>query len=167
MKNYFLICILTFFNLSCSEKNHEKENSSPLAAKSAPKASITYDSLLAKKAGADDYGMRQYVLAYLKRGPNRDLSKEEATKLQRAHMDNIGRMARLGKLVIAGPFMDDTEIRGIYIFAVETVEEAEELTKTDPAIQAGSLIMELHPWYGPAALVLIEDLQKKIRKTKI
>ncbi|GEM_PF-3473590 len=59
MKKYILICILTFSNLSCSEKNHQKENASSLAAKNAPKAVIAYDSLLAEKAGADDYGMRQ------------------------------------------------------------------------------------------------------------
>lgn len=104
--------------------------------------STEYDSILAAELGADEYGMRRYVMAFLKSGPNRSENKEEAAKLQRAHLDNITRMAEEGKLLVAGPFLDGGEIRGIYIFAVESVEEAEELTKTDPAIKAGTLVMD-------------------------
>jgi uncharacterized protein YciI len=123
------------------------------------------DTSLVRQTGADQYGMRQYVMAFLKAGPNRDLSKEEAAKLQMAHLENIGRMADAGKLVLAGPFMDDGELRGIYIFNVPTIEEARALTESDPAIQAGSLVMELKPWYGSAALVLVNDLHKKLQAT--
>jgi len=126
-----------------------------------------YDESLANELGADDYGMKQYVIAFLKRGPNRDRSEEEAMALQRAHLDNISRMAEEGKLVIAGPFMDDTDLRGIYIFNVKTVAEAEALTKTDPAIKAGSLVMELKPWYGSAALMKVNELHKTLSKKKI
>lgn len=126
-----------------------------------------YDSLLAQKFGADDYGMKQYVMAFLKAGPNRTQDSTEAANLQRAHLDNIKRMAQEGKLVLAGPFLDDQEIRGIYIFNVKTVEEAEELTKTDPAIQAGSLIMELHPWYGSAGLMQVNEIHPKLQKQSI
>ncbi|QSX39217.1 hypothetical protein JYB84_09040 [Shewanella cyperi] len=126
-----------------------------------------YDPALAERAGADEYGMKQYVLAFLKKGPNRDRSKEEAEKLQRAHLDNIGRMAKAGKLVLAGPFLNDGELRGIYIFNVRTVEEAKALTETDPAVQAGSLVMELLPWYGSAALVEVNELHKKMAKKAI
>lgn len=126
-----------------------------------------YDSLLAQKFGADDYGMKQYVMAFLKAGPNRSQDSTEAANLQRAHLDNIKRMAQEGKLVLAGPFLDDQKIRGIYIFNVTTVEEAEELTKTDPAIQAGSLIMELHPWYGSAGLMRVNEIHPKLQKQSI
>lgn len=68
---------------------------------------------------------------------------------------------------MAGPFMDDGDIRGIYIFNVKTIEEAQALTETDPAIKAGRLIMELHPWYGSAALMQINQLHKKIAKEQI
>lgn len=126
-----------------------------------------YDSLLAKEVGADDYGMRQYVFAYLKAGPNRDQDSLEAAQLQRAHMDNIGRMAREGKLVLAGPFMDEYEVKGIYIFAVETIEKAEALTNSDPAIQAGRLVMELHPWYGSAGLMKVNEIHGQLAKSGI
>ena len=135
-----------------------------LAAPAA--AQTTYDAALAKKLKADEYGMRTYVMAFLKAGPNRDRSTEEARKLQRAHLDNINRLAAEGKLVLAGPFADDGPIRGIYIFDVPTVAEAEALTKTDPAIQAGSLAMELHPWYGSAALMMVNEVHGRIEQKK-
>ena len=126
-----------------------------------------YDEALAKEYGADAYGMKTYVMALLKRGPNRDQSPEEAQALQRAHMSNIRRLAEEGKLILAGPFLDDGDLRGIYIFNVTSVKEAEELTKTDPAVQAGSLLMELHPWYGSAGLMAIKELQSKLSKVKM
>lgn len=128
---------------------------------------FSYDSLFAEAVGADDYGMRQYVMAFLKAGPNRDRDSIAAAQLQRAHLDNITRLAEEGKLVLAGPFFDDWEVKGIYIFAVETMEEARELTASDPAIQAGSLVMELHPWYGSAALMKVGDMHKKAAKSPI
>ena len=60
-------------------------------------------------------------------------------------MENIGKMADAGQLVLVGPFMGNGEIKGIYIFNVTTVEEAKELTEIDPAIKAGSLVMDLLP----------------------
>ena len=126
-----------------------------------------YDDQRAVTAGADDYGMKKYVMAFLYRGPNRDRSQEEANTLQRAHLDNITRLAQEGKLVMAGPFMDDGELRGIYIFNVDSVAEAEALTSTDPAIKAGSLRMELKPWYGSAALTELSEIHKSISKKDI
>lgn len=120
------------------------------------------DTALAKALGADEYGMKQYVMAFLKIGPNRDRSPAEAAELQKAHMENIGRLAKEGKLVLAGPFMDGGEIRGIYIFNVATIEEAKKLTETDPAIKAGSLVMELHPWYGSAALMKVNEIHEML-----
>lgn len=126
-----------------------------------------FDSLLALETGADKYGMRKYIFAYLKAGPNRDQDSTESVRLQNAHMENIGRMAQEGKLVLAGPFLDDGEVRGFYIFAVETIAEAEQLVETDPAIQAGRLKMELHPWYGSAALMKVNEIHSKISEEEI
>ncbi len=123
-----------------------------------------YNAELAAQYDADDYGMKKYVIAFLKRGPNRDRSQEEADALQAAHMVNISRMAEEGVLILAGPFFGDGEMRGIYIFDVDSIEKAEALTNTDPAIQAGSLEMELKEWYGSAALMAIPDLHTQIQK---
>ena len=162
MKNHLFLLILITALWSCTEKPTE-----PVVVEDAAEKGIVFDSLRAAKAGADDYGMRRYVMALLKEGPNRDQDSTEAALLQRAHLDNITRMAEEGKLVMAGPFFDDWEVKGIYIFAVETVEEAEELTRTDPAIQAGRLVMELHPWYGSAALMKAGEIHERLAKESI
>lgn len=124
----------------------------------------TYDAEAAARYGADDYGMKKYVLALLKTGPNRDQGPEEAQRLQQAHMANIDRMAADGKLVLAGPFIGEGDLRGLYVFDVASVEEARELTMSDPAIQAGSLVMELYPWYGSAAVMAINDIHNRVSK---
>ena len=126
-----------------------------------------YDAQLAQKLGADEYGMKTYVMAFLKAGPNRIKDSVARNELQMAHLKNIMRLANEGKLIVAGPFLDNQPIRGIFIFNVSTVEEAKALTETDPAIKAGSLIMELHPWYGSAALVEAFHLHKKVEKKSV
>jgi uncharacterized protein len=129
--------------------------------------SNTYDSVLAKKLGADQYGMKHYVMAFLKTGPTRITDSLKRIELQKAHLKNIIRLANEGKLIVAGPFLDDQPVEGIFIFNVETIEEARALTNTDPAIQSGELVMELRPWYGSAALVEIAGLHQRIQKKSV
>jgi uncharacterized protein YciI len=123
-----------------------------------------YDSALAKKLGADDYGMKKYVMAFLKTGPVEIKDSVQRREMLMAHLKNIQRLANAGKLIVAGPFMDDQKIEGIFIFNVESVDEARELTASDPAVKAGALEMELHPWYGSAALVEIPALHANVQK---
>ena len=52
----------------------------------------TYDSLLAKKYGADDYGMKQFIMAFLKSGKNILTDKAEEDRLQSEHMKNINKI---------------------------------------------------------------------------
>lgn len=127
----------------------------------------TFDQKLATDLKADEYGMKTYVMALLKTGPNRSTDSIAKAKLQRAHLDNINKMAENGTLVLAGPFLDNGELRGIYLFNVETIEEAKKLTETDPLIKSGGLIMELHPFYGSAAIQKMGEIHKKIQKTGI
>lgn len=157
-----MVSIAIFFFSMCTQRT-SSDNELQITSSSESSATA-YDSALAARLGADDYGMRRYVMAFLKAGPNRSQDREEAAALQRAHMDNIARLAEEGSLIVAGPFMDDSEIRGIYIFAVESVEEARKLSETDPAIQAGSLELELHPWYGSAALMQLGEVHERISK---
>lgn len=133
----------------------------------AKKVTIAYDSTLAKKLGADEYGMKTYVMALLKEGPNRTQDSSETARIMDAHLKNISHMANEGKLIVAGPFLDDSDLKGIYIFDVPTIEEARKLTETDPAIKSGRLIMELHPWYGSAALIESAKVHKAVQKKNI
>ena len=152
------------FNVSCTSTSKTAASQNTNSTVSATNG---YDAALAQKLGADDYGMRQYVMAFLKKGPNRSSDAATAQALQKAHLQNINRLAEEGKLVVAGPFLDKGDVRGIYIFNVTSIEEAQKLTETDPAIQAGSLVMELHPWYGSAALMQVNDTHKKLEKKNV
>jgi uncharacterized protein YciI len=159
----FLIPLLGVI-CACSPQSSDTESSAPNLYDAIVKSDSSYNSVMAAKLGADERGMKPYVMAFLKRGPNRNQDSITVAEIQKGHMDNINRMAETGKLVLAGPFMDDGDIRGIYLFNVATIEEAQELTATDPAIQSGRLIMELHPWYGSAAMPLITPLHRQMEK---
>jgi uncharacterized protein YciI len=125
---------------------------------------VVFDSALARSLGADEYGMKPYVMALLKAGPNHDMDSTTAADLLNAHLANIHRLADAGKLVLAGPFSDTTGLAGIYVFDVASVDEARALTATDPAIQAGRFVMELHPWYGPAMLQRVVELNRRVER---
>lgn len=129
-------------------------------------ANPKYDAELAKKVGADDYGMRSYVLAILKTGPNDGkVTGEARSELFKGHFANMGRLAGEGKLALAGPFSDpNKKFRGLFILAVKTVEEARALAETDPTVKAGVLVVEYIPWSGSAALMLTNENHDKVGK---
>jgi len=160
----FIVLTLAILVLSCGKKNTTVAATDKTTTDTT---ATTFDSTLAQQLGADDYGMKKYVMAFLKAGPNRSQDDSTAAALQQAHLKNIMRLAEEGKLVLAGPFMDRDSVRGIYLFDVESIEEAQQLTATDPAIKAGRLRMELHPWYGSAAVGMVNDWHQKISKKSI
>jgi uncharacterized protein YciI len=136
------------------------------ADKKADTPASKFDAELAKKVGADEYGMRKYVLALLKTGPKDAEVQGDARKaVFKGHFDNMSRLAAEGKLAVAGPFNDpEKKFRGLFIFAVSTVEEAKALAETDPTVKAGVLIVEYVPWYGSASLMLSNELHDKVAK---
>lgn len=133
-------------------------------SKDSAKTTQTYDAELAEKVGADEYGMKQFVFVVLKTGKKKITDVELIKELQTGHMKNISRLAEEGKLVLAGPFIEGGEMRGLYVFNVKTIAEAEELVKTDPAIRDGLFDVEFTRWYGSAALMNLNEMHKKVQK---
>lgn len=88
-----------------------------------------FDPELAKRLGADERGMKMYVLCILKTGPkDAEIKGDERKKVFAGHFASIARLADEGKLVAAGPFgKNDKSYRGLYIFNVATIEEAERM----------------------------------------
>jgi uncharacterized protein YciI len=135
---------------------------------SASAAKPAFDAELAKRTGADERGMRQYVLVILKTGPTPETDPEKRKAMFAGHMANIGRLADAGKLAVAGPFGESEDgWRGLFIFAVRDIEEAKALTATDPVIIQGEMIAEYHPWYGSAAMMLVPELSKQLAKESL
>lgn len=98
--------------------------------------------------------MQKYFIAFLKAGPNRSQSEEEAADIQEKHLAHLTKLYEMGKTSITGPFDDDGEIRGIVIYNTATMEEARKLANMDPAVKAGRLIVEMHPWWAKKGSVL-------------
>jgi len=92
--------------------------------------------------------MQQYFIAFLKRGPNRSQDSLESARLQEAHLQHLGEMYEKGFADISGPFGDDGDIRGITIYNVPTLKMADSLANSDPAVRAGRLQIEVHPWWA-------------------
>jgi len=124
-----------------------------------------YDAELAEKLGADDYGMKSFILVILKTGSNNSSDKEAKSNAFRGHFENINRLVDEKKLIVAGPFgKNDNAFRGLFILDVETIKEANVLLQLDPAIKEGYLKPELYNWYGSAALSEYLDSSDKIWK---
>ena len=109
-----------------------------------------------KKATTAPLNMETVYFGFLKKGPNRkagDDQTSEIQELQKAHIANIVRLAEMKKMVMAGPFGDDGELRGIFVFRVASMKEAQDLAATDPMIKIDRLRIDLHPWQVPVGVI--------------
>jgi uncharacterized protein YciI len=109
-----------------------------------------------KPAVTAPLNMETVYFGFLQKGPNRkegDGDMPEIKKLQSAHIANIVRLADMKKMVMAGPFGDDGELRGIFVFRVASMKEAQDLAATDPMIKIDRLRIDLHPWHVPVGVI--------------
>ena len=154
MKKTTLLILILFTFLCCKQEQDVANKKEVLQEKSTlqikqeltDKGFEIFDYVDEKTQ--DTVLMQQYFIAFLKRGPNRSQSDEEASKLQSAHLAHLGKMYELGFADISGPFGDDGDIRGITIYNVPTLKIADSLANSDPMVKAGRLVIELHPWWA-------------------
>jgi uncharacterized protein len=100
--------------------------------------------------------MSQYFMVFLRRGPAWTAEVTPATRaVSQGHMENIQRLTSAGKLVVAGPFLEQSGERalaGLFLLRVETLDEAKAVVDSDPAVKAGRFVYEIVPWMGPTNL---------------
>lgn len=133
----------------------------PLAAPAAVTAD--HPAALSARYGADERGMRRYVLVVLRSSdtPVTDPTRRKA--MFEGHFANMQRLAEAGQLALAGPFIDsDSGWRGLFVLAVDDLDSARALVATDPVIEQGEMVADYHPWYGSAALMAVNALHTQM-----
>jgi uncharacterized protein len=139
-----------------------------LVVKFAAAQNPLYDSVLARTLGADERGMKMYVLVILKTGTAQITDTALRARLFRGHFANINKLAEKGKMLTAGPLDDNSQqYRGIFLFNVENISEAKELLKGDPTVVQQIFEPLYFLWYGSAALQEIPVIHQKIQKNKV
>ncbi len=134
----------------------------------AQKETVVYDSTLARTLGADERGMKSYMLVILKTGAYTAKNKAESDSLFAGHFSNMEVMSDAGKLVMAGPFgKNDKQFRGLFLLNTTSADEARVWLQEDPTIKSGIFDVELIPWYGSAAISTHIDVHKRIDKSTL
>jgi uncharacterized protein YciI len=109
--------------------------------------------------------MRRFVLVILKSGPTPVCDSVARKAMFAGHFANMERLSKAGKLALAGPFSEDPAgWRGLFVLAVEDIDEARQLVATDPVVANGEMVAEYHPWYGSAAVMMIPELHGKLAR---
>ncbi|MCK9482017.1 MAG: hypothetical protein M0R38_09700 [Bacteroidia bacterium] len=159
MKNLFLLITILTVNLTFGQSNNPKDTTV---------ANPNYDKILSEKLGGDDYGMKSYFLVILKTGTNKTTDKALINESFRGHLDNINKLVKEEKLIVAGPLgKNENNYRGIFILNnIQSIEEAKELLQTDLAIKNQLLDYDIFTWYGSAALPEYLPFSDKIWKSK-
>ena len=124
--------------IACNTKQQSADNSATTNAK--------YD--FTKDTSVYNNEMKRYWLVLLKRGPNRNQNSASAAKIQAAHLANISRLAKEGKIIMAGPIGVDADLRGIFLMNCKDSLEVQQFVNTDTAVITGRLIMEYYPWWS-------------------
>ncbi len=106
------------------------------------------------KEGDSTYVMQKYFMVFLKKGPKRDQDSVTAAKIQEKHLAHLEKLYLDGKTSITGPFESEGDVLGIVVFNTPTLREADSLANADPAVKAGRLVVETHPWWAAKGSVL-------------
>ncbi len=143
---------------------HALALSLPLLASAQTAAPPTYDEALAQRVGANENGMRSYVLVILKSSGTPVPKGEARDAMFKGHFANMKRLADAGVLAVAGPLDGVDGWRGLFVLAVPDIETAKQHVATDPVIIQGEMVAEYHRYFGSAALMLVNEHHAKVTK---
>ena len=147
----FAVTALLFLSGNASPQKHDEPQKKP-----------EFNAELARKLGANEYGMRQYVFVLLKTGSKTIEDAKERSEIFAGHFANMNKLAEEGKLVMAGPFDQVDGWRGMFIYKTDSIDEAKKWTETDPVIKSGLMVAEYHILLGSAALLEVNRIHKTI-----
>jgi uncharacterized protein YciI len=115
-------------------------------------AAVSVAAWLVSAAGghpaAAQYKMTTFYLCLLVTPASPARPPADVAQLQLDHLANLRRIMEGGKGVIAGPVDGEGRLRGILVLRVDSVDEARAMVDTDPAVKAGQLAVEIHPWFA-------------------
>jgi uncharacterized protein len=107
-------------------------------------AQRTFDVTIADST----YHMKQYWFVLYTAGDAAPLDSATSAATLKAHLEHQGEQSKRGLIVMAGPFGDQSDWRGLLLYDCDTKEEVEGYLRSDPFVRAGQLKYEIHPWYG-------------------
>lgn len=170
MKNLLYLFIASIVVSSCISYQKGEDGKPGTAGKNADEIVTTQEKnkKLADSLGADERGMKTYMLVILKTGPKdaEITDKIQRSELFKGHFSNMEAMEKDGKLKLAGPFAtkNTLQYRGIFLLDVKTEDEAKALLQNDPTVKNGIFEYEILPWYGSAAIPMHLKYHKMISK---
>ncbi len=142
-KNIYMKILFFILIIACIATGCGNDHQSTLVSTTQPEK---YD--LSKDTSVFSGEMKRYWLVLLQKGPHRNQDSVSAEKIQAAHMANINRLAKEGKLIMAGPIGIEDDLRGIFIMNCADSAEVENFVRTDSAVITGRLIMKYYPWWA-------------------
>ena len=131
-----LFCLVLVSAVACNDKKHETE-----ATITPANYDLQSDTTVYSKE------MKRFWLVELRKGPNRNQDSASRVKIQAAHIANIERLAKEGKIIMAGPIGIEDDLQGIFLMNCSDSTEVEKFVQTDTAVITGRLIMKYYPWW--------------------
>ena len=154
MKNLLYLIITSVLVSSCIVYQKGENGKPGSQGKNADETVTTQEKnkKLADSLGADERGMKTYMLVNLKTGlKDAEITdKTQRSELFKGHFSNMEAMEKAGKLKLAGPFAtkNNLQYRGIFLIDAKTEEEVKTLLQGDPTIKNGIFEVEILPWWS-------------------
>lgn len=164
MRKLPFLLVLLFAACSSVRTERHDGHANPPGSYADPVQASGYDTALASKLGADDYGMKNYVLCFLKPGKQKLMMVSEVEALEANHLQYIHRLSEEGKLVLLGMFLGNPDIYTQLVFNTQDIAIADSIMRHDPKVKAEVVVPEFHHWYGPAALPELKPIHERISK---
>ena len=64
------------------------------------------------------------------------------------HLKHVRGLLTSGKAAIAGPFLDDSRIAGVFVLNASSPEEARTIEEADPLVKSGGFSVEVLKWWA-------------------